>query len=658
MESPETRRDAVVEELHGERVEDPYRWLEGDGDEVEAWTERQNEYVDSVLDDDVRESLEPKFEPLADVPSFGSVTARGGRAFQSVRDADQERPVLTLRGDGDRVVLADPNEWEGEASMDWFTPSPDGEHVAYGVATGGNEQYDLRIADVPSGEVVHEVAEVGRTNPGMFAWADDGFYYVATGGMGEQMSKELRHETLSGERTVVGTHDDQHVWPGLDAHRGHLVVSFSEMSGGTELAVLDDGEFVPVFDGEDAAADVSFAGDDAYVRTEKNAPRGRVLRADADGFLAGDPDFETVVPEGEGVVRSVAVADDFLVVHEHRDAHSHLAVYDRDGSPAFDVPLPDYVSVDGLDADSDASECHYRVQSFGTPATVTRCDLGARETETLDAPSLDTEVDVDVTQEYVESTDGARVPVFIAHARETTPDAETPAVLSAYGGFRINRTPAFSRFRLPFLADGGVFVQVCARGGSEFGEEWHEAGMREGKQHTFDDVIAAAEHVVDEEYTSTDRLGVVGGSNGGLMAGAVLTQRPDLWGAVVSAVPLLDMLRFHEFLLGESWTVEYGHPEDPEAFEYIRDYSPYHNVADEEYPATLFTTAVGDSRVHPSHARKMTARLQDEGQGGPFCCRTKTDTGHGTGKSMSMAVAEQLDQWTFLYGFLGAEANA
>lgn len=653
MESPETRADVVVEELHGERIEDPYRWLEGGDEDVESWTERQNEYVDAVLDDDVRESLRPSFEPLAEVPSFGAVTPRGGRAFQTVREADQERPVLTLRGeDGERSVLVDPNEWEGETSMDWFAPSPDGERVAYGVAAGGNEQYDLRVAAVPSGEVLYEVEGVGRTNPGMFAWADDGFYYVATGGVGEQMEKELRHETLAGDRTVVATHDDRHVWPGLDAHRGELVVGFSEMSGGTELAVRDGDSFVTVFDGGDAAADVTFAGDDVYVRTEKDAPRGRVLRAAADAFLAGDPDFETVVPEGEGVVRDVAVSDSHLVVHEHRDAHSHLAVYDRAGGYEYDVALPDYVSVDGLDADSDAAECYYRVQSFGTPATVTRCDLDSEVTETLDRPDVGMDVDVDVTQELVESTDGARVPVFVAHAREVTPDEETPAVLSAYGGFRINRTPAFSRFRLPFLADGGVYVQVCARGGSEFGEEWHEAGMRARKQHTFDDVIAGAEHVVEEGYTSPDHLGVVGGSNGGLMAGAVLTQRPDLWGAVVSAVPLLDMLRFHEFLLGESWTVEYGHPDVEAEFDYIRDYSPYHNVADREYPPTLFTTAVGDSRVHPSHARKMAARMQNEARGGPFLCRTKTDTGHGTGKSMSMAVEEQLDQWTFLSQFL------
>ena len=660
---PDTRADPVAETFHGDEYVDPYRWLEADADDpaVADWTDRQNEYADAAVDDDLRAAFEPAFEAVADAPDYGAVTPRGGRYVSLDRESDADRASLLVRGTpgGEASVLAAPGDFEGEASIDWFAVHPSGDRVAYGVARGGDEQYDLRVVDADTGDPLVDCGTVGRTDARMFAWADDGFYYVATGDPsdGAQMDKEIRHRA-DGEERVLAARDDRHVWPGLDYHEptGTLVVSFAELSGGTRVtAWRGDAEgFETLFDGGDAGVDLELADERAFLRTDADAPRGRVLAADAADFLAGGTAPETVVPEGEGVVRAVVTTANYLVVHAHRGAASRLAAHEYDGTHAFDVDLPALSTVHGVAGDADADDCFYVVESIERPPSVVRADLGAPETgtRTLREPDLDVDLDLAVERRTVVSADGTEVPTFVAYRADRDPE-DAPTTLYAYGGFRINLTPTFSRFRLPFLAAGGVYAQVCARGGSEFGEPWHEAGMRAGKPRTFEDVEAAADHLVEAGVTTHDRLGVMGGSNGGLTVGAVLTRDPTRWGAAVCAVPLLDMLRFHRFLLGESWTPEYGHPEVEEEYGWLREYSPYQRIADREYPPTLFTTAVGDSRVHPSHARKTVARLQNEARGGPFCLRTETDTGHGLGKSVDMEVRERLDRWTFLAGFLG-----
>ena len=367
----------------------------------------------------------------------------------------------------------------------------------------------------------------------------------------------------------------------------------------------------------------------------------------------------------EGIIQSVVPTPERLIVHRQRDAHSRLSVHDRDGTHLCDVSLPSYCTVTWLSGNRDAPEAFFGLTGFDRPSAVRGLDLDAdsdgeprlASTE-LDSVDLSVPNDLVVEQRFVDSTDGAEVPVFVCYREDVAVEGPRPTLLYGYGGFRNSITPSFGRFRLPFLADGGAFAAVCARGGYEYGEPWHEAGMLADKQHTFDDFVAAGEALCGSGLTDAGRLAVAGGSNGGLSVGAVVTQRPDLWAAAQCAVPLLDMLRFHRFLLGESWTTEYGHPEDPEAFEYLRAYSPYHNVEPgAAYPPVYFTTAASDTRVHPSHARKMTARLQSEAAGGPFLLRTKSATGHGVGKPASMIVDEQADSWAFLYEQLGVEVG-
>jgi len=669
-EPPETRREVVTETLHGEEIPDPYRWLEGDDDAVEEWTAAQNEYTDAHLDTATREHLRPDVEDLAEVASYESVVASGGRYFQRVEAAEDDHATLYVRDtpDGEGTVLVDPNEWDENQDPDaptlsasWYVPSHDGEHVAYGVTEGGDEQYDVHVVTVPDGEEVLVLEDCGRVNPGLLAWDADsaGLYYVATGGAesGAQMDKELRHRRFDGGEETLLEHDDQHVWPtvSVDDESGTVAVGFQEMVGGTDWSVLVDGELRSVIE-SDAETFVSFQGDTAFVQTDADAPNKRVLAVPTERFREGDlafEDCETVLPEREAVLQSFGLTPEHLVAHYQADAHSRLSVYDHDGAHVRDLELPDYVSVSQLTANGDGEEVFFQVQSFDQPPTLFRADPATGDRTELAGVDVDVPDDLVVEQRFVDSTDGAEVPVFVCHREDVDLDGDNPALLYGYGGFRNSMTPTFGRFRLPFLADGGVYAQVCARGGTEYGEAWHENGMLADKQHTFDDFVAAGEFLCEVGYTNTDRLAVAGGSNGGLSVGAVVTQRPDLWGAALCAVPLLDMLRFHRFLLGESWTTEYGHPEDPDAFEYIREYSPYHNVGDAEHPPVLFTTAVGDTRVHPSHARKMAARMQAEADGGPFLLRTKTDTGHGVGKPTSMIVEEQVDEWTFLYDRLG-----
>jgi prolyl oligopeptidase len=723
---PETPRRPVTETLHGREVTDPYRWLEEDTEEVTAWVDAQNEYTDRFLGGDTADALRPRFEDLARVTDYGPVTVRGGRYFQTVEGPDEDHAVLYVREsfDEDPRTLVDPNAFDADAaSMNWYVVDPDGERVAYGYDEGGEEQYDVRVVDVESGEITETVPDLGRVNPGGFAWTDDGFYYVRTGGPGggAQLEKSLyyhEHGADPEDDRFLTDAFSEHDWPALeiDDDSGTLLAAVHEGTAHSEVFLVDVDAASGSSDGSDGSN--GSAGDDesdergesagaggsdsargsgsvlrplltgveatfhphlhdgtAYFVTNYDAPFSRVLsvplseaRAAAAARETLDPDgMAEPIPESDGVLRGITFAGDRLLAHHAHDAASRLAEW-ADGEPVRALPTPEFCTVVGVSGDEDGGhaseqpddtdEVFYVVQTFDQPARVRRYDFAADEAETVAQADVSLGVDVEVSQEFFESADGTEVPAFVVRREGLDPDGDAPTVLYGYGGFRIPQTPGFDRFRGPFLAAGGVFVVANLRGGTEYGEPWHEAGMRGDKQNVFDDFYAVAEGLIEAGYTNTDRLAAYGGSNGGLLTGAAVTQRPDLWGAVLSTVPLLDMLRFHRFLLGEYWTVEYGSPEDPDDFEYLRAYSPYHNVAERAYPPTMFKTAAGDTRVHPAHARKMTALLQARNTGdAPVVLRTETDTGHGVGKPTEMVVREQVEQWTWLCDRLGVDVE-
>ncbi|SFB94707.1 prolyl oligopeptidase [Halobiforma haloterrestris] len=671
---PQAKRENTSYERHGDLVEDPYLWLEnGDDEAVDEFVEKQNEYADAYLGSvDVREELRPRFEDLARTTDYGSITPAPTGYFQEVEAPEDDQPVLYFRESlaDDREVLVDPNEFSEDAtkSMGWWTVSPDGERLAYGVDEGGDELYDVTVLEVLSGDVLEELPELGRANPGMLAWTPDGFYYGRTGLEGEaQLEKEIRyheHGDDPEEDVLVYEVDDPATWPMLSTDRDgeHLLVAFVTGWERSDLyyAPVGDVELTPVITEADHFYTPLVHGDTAYVRTDLDAPYYRFLELDLSGEVCEvDPaELPEVVPEREGIVKGATIADDRLVVQYERAAVSELEVFDLEGEHVRSIELPGSGTgtVTGLAGNRDAPEAFFGYQSFDHPPAVFRYDLEGDDAEELDRPDVDLAFDLTVQQVRYESADGTEVPMFVVHRADLERDGDNPALLYGYGGFENSLTPGFQKFGREFLRSGGVYAQANLRGGGEFGKEWHEAARHEDKQQTFDDMIAAAEYLLDENYTSSERLAIQGGSNGGLTVGAVLTQRPDLVGAVCCQVPLLDMLRFHTFLLGASWTSEYGSPDDPEAYEWIKEYSPYHNVeSGTEYPPVFFKTAEGDTRVHPVHAWKTAARMQAVADGGPFLCKTNRDTGHGTGKPTWMVVEEQLDNWSFLFDQLGVE---
>jgi prolyl oligopeptidase len=666
---PDTRREPVTETLHGEEITDPYRWLEADtGDEaVREWTTAQNEYADAVLDTDTREALRPRLEALARVTDYGAVTVAGGRYFRTIERPAEDHAVLYVQSalDAEPRPLIDPNEFDGEAaSMNWFVVGPDGDRVAYGYDEGGQEQYDIRVIDVGSGDRLEEVPDVGRANPAGFAWTNNGFYSVRTGGPddedGGQLDRALyyhEHGDDSTDDRLVAADFGRRELPVLTTDdEGTCFVAVNEGWDTTELFRLDESRgdpLVPLLVGLDATVEVTAGDDKLYLQTDHGADRGRVVAVPLDEAREGErlslAEFPEAIPETEDVLQGVTPVGDALAAVHLRDASSVASLW-RGGKRAATVPTPHLctVSPESLDADDEGTELFHVVEDFAEPPRVRRYDVATGACEVLAQAHADLGIEVTAERCFFESADGTEIPAFIVTAAETDPDADTPAVVYGYGGFRIAQTPAFRRFAAPFLGAGGAVVVACLRGGSEYGESWHRAGTFGDKQNVFDDCYAVAEGLAGES-ADPDRLAIWGGSNGGLLAGAALTQRPDLWAAVLCEVPLLDMLRFHRFLLGESWTSEYGSPEDPDAFDYLRAYSPYHNVTERAYPPTLFTTALGDTRVHPSHARKMTARVQaNQTANAPVVLRTETDTGHGVGKSTKRIVREQVDRWTWL----------
>ncbi|HUG55636.1 MAG TPA: prolyl oligopeptidase family serine peptidase [Candidatus Limnocylindrales bacterium] len=677
---PPTPAEDVVEELHGEPVADPYRWLEDPSSpRTKAWTETQNRRTRTVLDAlPDRAALARRLREHLSTGLLETPRLVGTRVFHTRREGGQPQSVLYVRErpEADDRALIDPNRLDagGLATLDWWYASHDGRFVAYGLSRGGDEMSSLHVLDLATGAEVGD--PIPHTQRASVAWTDDGFYYTVHPQPGtvppgdEHYHRRIRFHRLGshhGEDALVfgegrPKEDMLHVetspdgrWVVLSAYHGWVR---------NDVYLLDrrSGRVATVVEGRDGLVAATPADDALWIRTNLEAPRYRICRAEL-----ADPSAErwtTVVPEGEHAIEGFAVTRGHLAVHTLEHATSRLAVWTQEGRRARDVALPGPGALTtpshqaGVEADPRGELVAYTYQSFATPpaAFVADAETGeARCLVRLRAAAGSDPGAIAVDQVSYRSKDGTAVSMFVVHRRDVRPTGDVPTVLTGYGGFNIARTPAFAAAATTWAELGGVYALANLRGGSEYGERWHREGMLGSKQNVFDDFHAAAEHLVASGWTSAGRLGIVGGSNGGLLVGAALTQRPELFAAVVCNVPLLDMLRYQRLLIARLWIAEYGSSEDPEQFRWLRAYSPYHNVrAGLRYPPLLLTTAEGDSRVDPMHARKMAALLQSERIDAPcVLLRVDRDAGHGVGKPLDKQVDDAADQWAFLASRLG-----
>jgi prolyl oligopeptidase len=681
--APAARTVDVVDVLHGEPIADPYRWLErGEDAETVAWTERQNALTEEWLArQPARERIRRRLDQLLAIDVLGVPTPVRGRYFYPRREGRRNQLVLYVRIglEGEDRAVVDPNALDpaGTTALDWFFPSQDGRLLAYGLSENGSEQSVLRVRDVDRGADLPDL--IPHTRAADLAWLPDGsgFYYTRYPAPGEVAEgEEPYHRAVHFHRLGADPAGDPLVyrpaqkeyWPGvgLSPDGRWLLITVARTFDQTDLYLGDRGAgaevvitppFVAVAEGLRASFGGEIAHGRLFLRTDLDAPTYRLYEVDPERPARGHW-RELVPPRADAVLDGFAVAGDRLALSYLERASSRLRLADLDGGLRREIELPTLGSLFGLGAEWDGHELFFGFSSYTVPPSVYRIDLD-RDEQTL---WRRVEADVDPTrfevrQVMVPSRDGTPVSMFLVHARGLGRTGDTPTYLTAYGGFNISMTPAFSRSLLLWLEHGGLVAVPNIRGGGEYGESWHQAGMLGRKQNSFDDFVAAAEWLIREGYTRPERLAAQGGSNGGLLMGAVLTQRPDLFRAMVVQVPLLDMLRYHLFQIARLWIPEYGSPDKPEEFAWLRAYSPYHHVRPgTAYPAVLIATAESDTRVDPMHARKMTARLQAATTSPrPVLLRLESRAGHGAGKPFSKQLDELTDTWTFVFSELGVE---
>jgi prolyl oligopeptidase len=675
----------VQQEMHGVVLQDDFRWLEdGQSSETQAWVAAQNQFCrQSLASIAGREVLSAELQAGFDVAQMSTPQRYGQRLFYTRREAGQNHAVWYYRDgglDNPEVLALDPNGLspDGTTALDYAVPSPQGRYLAYGISPSGSEIGVLKIRDLSTGkDLALEIAWVRYASP---TWLADerGFYYarypepgsVAAGD--EQYYRKIFFHDLSNDNwqadPLVFASEDKTHWPSPYAASDQqtLFIHVSYGAGGEQndlywlpLVAYATASATAIAVGLGVSVTGNAIGQRLFIKTTYQASRGQMLQATLSAPTVEH--WRPLVPEQAGVLSYFTLAKQHLLLWYTTAAVSSVLVYDHQGQLERELVLPGVGTLVGLGTTLDAGEIFYAFQSFTVPQSVYQHDLGTQDTALVFQAETGLALDeFETKQVFYPSKDGTQIPMFIVARRGLLLDQSHPTLLYGYGGFNVSMYPSFVGTIFPWISRGGVYAVANIRGGSEFGEDWHQAGMLERKQNVFDDFIAAGEYLVSEKYTTPARLGCYGGSNGGLLTGAMLVQRPDLFGAVVIGVPLLDMLRYQQFLIARLWIPEYGDPEDAAAFAWLRAYSPYHNVkAGTEYPATLILTGASDSRVDPLHARKMAALLQrDSGGSAPILLRVEAQAGHGQGKPVGKQIAELTDRWSFLAEHLGLDFAA
>ncbi|MDM9585798.1 prolyl oligopeptidase family serine peptidase [Nostoc sp. GT001] len=678
---PTSHKSNQADNYHGTSVADPYRWLEDpDSEETRTWIEAQNQVTFGYLSEiPAREKIKQRLTKLWDYEKYGIPFKEGERYFYFKNDGLQNQSVLyTLKTlDDQPQVLLDPNKLseDGTVALSGLSISEDGKLLAYGLSSSGSDWQEWKVRNVETGEDLQDHLKWIKFSGASWTHDHQGFFYSRYDEPNEktrledvnyyqklyyhQLGKPQSEDVLiyhrpdqkewgfSGGVTEDGRYLIISIWLGTDSK--NLVFSKDLTNHNTEVV-----ELIKQFE-----ADYSFIDNDDsvfYFRTDLNAPRGRVIAIDTK--KPAKENWQEIIPQSAETLESVGILNNQFVADYLKDAHSQIKIFDLKGAFIREVELPGLGSAGGFGGKRYDTETFYSFTSFTIPGTIYRYDMVTGKSEIFRQPVVDFNPDdYETKQVFYHSKDGTRVPIFITHKKGIKLDGNNPTYLYAYGGFNASMTPGFSVSLLVWMEMGGVYAMPNIRGGGEYGEEWHQAGMKDKKQNVFDDFIGAAEWLIANKYTKTEKLAIAGGSNGGLLVGACITQRPDLFGAAIPAVGVMDMLRFHKFTIGWAWTSEYGSADNPEEFSVLYAYSPLHKIKpNTAYPATLITTADHDDRVVPAHSFKFAAALQEAHTGeAPTLIRIETKAGHGAGKPTAKIIEEAADKWAFLVRVLDVE---
>ncbi len=683
MKYPETKKIDHVDELHGTKIPDPYRWLEDDvrqSKDVAAWVEAQNKQTFAFLESiPQREPIRKRITELWNYEKFGVPSKVGGRYAYSKNDGLQNQSVLYVidRLDGEPRVLIDPNSWskDGTVALAATSFSDDGQLLAYSVAEAGSDWNTWRVLDVETGKLLSD--ELKWIKFSGVSWTSDnrGFFYSRyaepqPGAAFQDLNKNQkvfyhRIGTLQSQDVLVYrqpehpdwgfqstvTEDGRYLiittWKGTD---DKYRVAYKDLLEPYGLPI----DLIEHFDNE-----YTFIGNDGpvfFFQTDLNAPRKRVIAIDT---RQPQPEhFRELIPESKETLIGVNIVANQFVTTYLKDAKTQVKLFRLDGRFVREAEFPGIGTASGFGGRREHTETFYSFSSYATPASIFRYDLLTGKSEVFRQTNVKFNPDdYEVNQVFYNSKDGTRVPMFLAHKKGLKKDGNNPTLLYGYGGFSIPQTPAFSVSRLAWMEMGGILAVANLRGGGEYGEDWHQGGTKLKKQNVFDDFIAAAEYLIANKFTQPSKLAIQGGSNGGLLVGACMTQRPELFGACLPAVGVMDMLRFHKFTAGRFWVDDFGSADNPDEFKALLAYSPYHNIKPgKKYPATLVTTADTDDRVVPGHSFKFAAALQAAQAGdAPTLIRIETRAGHGAGKPTSKIIEEVADQWAFLVKNLGVK---
>lgn len=670
---PNTKKQDVVDDYFGQKVPDPYRWLENDTSKATAkWVKAQNEVTFSYLEQiPFRDQIQSRLTEIWNYPKISAPFKKGPHYFVFKNDGLQNQSVAyikeNLQDEGE--VILDPNKLseDGTVSLASFAPNEKGNYLAYAISRGGSDWREIYVKNIKTGKLLDDHIMWAKFSG--ISWYKNGFFYTRypKPEEGAELSGVNKNNKIYYHKTGTEQKDDELFYEdpehpkwgfGVDITEDekYMIIYVTESTSGNALYFKDmtrpDSKIKKVITNfnQDYSV-IDHVNGKLLVRTNDGASRYRLMAVDTENY--DREEWEEVIPEEEGVLKGIDLVGGRMVANYMSDAHSQIKVFDLKGKFLHELDNDMVGTISGFGGKLEDQKTFYTVTSFTTPSTVYQYNVAENKSKIYQRSKIDFDASkYETKQVFYESKDGTKVPMFITHKKGLKLDGDNPVLLYGYGGFNVSLTPSFSITRLIWLENNGVFAMPNLRGGGEYGEEWHKAGIKMKKQNVFDDFIAAAEYLIDNQYTNSDKLTIQGGSNGGLLVGAVTNQRPDLFAVALPAVGVMDMLRYHKFTIGRYWATDYGTSEDSkEMFKYLMSYSPLHTIKkDVNYPAVMVTTADHDDRVVPAHSFKYIATLQDKYNGNnPVLIRIATKAGHGAGKPTSKIIQEYADLWSFAF---------